>query len=621
MCGLCGYISINEISKNELSNMTESIKHRGPDHQGTFQSTLNGFHYGLGHRRLSIIDLDERSNQPFLSKDRNIAIVYNGEIYNYEDLKLECQDYEFRTTSDTEVILALYQKFGIDFVYKLIGIFSIALVDTNLNKVFLIRDRHGVKPLYYFNNHDSMVFASELQPIMKYSGFDREIDMESVEMMLALSYTPAPYTVFKNVRKVLPGTLLEFEGSKLTKELNYWNSIKEYRLTKKTNPLLEQYVDELNGAVHRNLISDVDVVTFLSGGVDSSLVTALSRKYKDNLVSYTIGFEQQEYDESTQAKNIADILGVKNKSFVLNLKELVDVALKISDISDDPLGDSSLIPTYLISRAVHLDGKKVVLSGDGGDEFFYGYNMYDSSNQSIAIYKRLQLIPKIMKKFMKPITNTFLGYSLFLSSNLPLFYYAKYSGFSGLFAHKSMIKRSTFSNVMNSHAFLNEVADLTPVEINSLYDKTLYMVDDILMKVDRASMAFSLESRVPLLDHPLSVLSFSSAPHEHVKLGEKKHILKQALRSYLPESLVTGKKKGFSVPVDDILDSEKIKRKILEYSSRDYLERQGLFKSRYIKSVFNSFYVKKNKRYVSYLWNFYCFQAWYEKYMLAGDWA
>jgi asparagine synthase (glutamine-hydrolysing) len=554
-----------------------------------------------------------------ISNDMMIKVLYNGEIYNHNDLRTECPNYVFKTKSDTEVIIALYQNYGISFVNKLIGIFSIVIIDDIEKKTYLIRDRYGVKPLYYATGEKYFLFSSELRPIMLFDGFTKQINPEAVEIMLALKYTPSELTVLKDVFKVRPGTIIEFNDFNDIKEIVYWDNIKIYRKVKKVEFSKNSLKRELKSAITRNLVSDVEIVAYLSGGVDSSTVTALSKEQNQNISSYTMGFDETEYDESSRAKEIAKILGVNNITRKLNEDDLAEVAVNISSYCDDPLGDSSFLPTYLISKLVRESGKKVVLSGDGGDEFFYGYNNYDYSKRYHTYYNLISPFSKLMKPIASIFSKSFIGYGISLSSSLEGFYYGRYSGFSGLLAHRVSNKTSKLDDLTKYFSFLDDIKDLDPLEINTLFDQRIYMIDDVLQKVDRASMACSIESRVPLLDHPLTIDSYRYHYKDHYKENEKKHLLKEILREYLPEEIVSGRKKGFAVPLEKILKNNRIKTLIYSYSSKDYIDNQGLFSHKEISIVIDNFYIKNKSKSKDFIWNFYVFQSWYNKYIHLED--
>lgn len=619
MCGICGYMSSEKLQDKTLSAMALTIKHRGPDAEGSAQFIYNETYIGFAHRRLAIIDLDSRANQPYFSNDQSSCLIYNGEIYNFNELKNEIgYRYEFKTTSDTEVVLAAYEIYGIKFVEKLIGIFSIAIFDNKTGELHLVRDRHGVKPLYYYFTEDEIVFGSELRPIMSYPKFKKNLDLEAVQVMLAMKYIPAPKSIFKNVYKVKPGSILTFKENKLIDEWNYWDPINVYLNTIKTNPNLDDYKNELEEAIKRNLISDVGVATFLSGGIDSSLVSAFAKKNYDKITSYSIGFSSKDFDESVYAQSIANSLNLKNKIFNLDDSNMLDAIKKIPEIFDEPFADSSQIPTYIISERVSKDGVKVVLSGDGGDEFFFGYNMYDLSEQRYHKFKFFRNFARIYNLSFLKNKLGLIGYVSYLLDSIESYYYGLYSGFSGYYAYRIMKDKKLPNFFKENFSFLNKIKNENPRVVNAIFDQKIYMPDDILVKVDRASMAVSLESRVPLLDHTISEFSYKSDIESHNKKNQKKYILKSILELFVSKSLIYRKKQGFAVPLDDILNNKNIKSSLLNFTNKEFIEKQSLFDHSVINKQINSYYSKREKKYRKFLWSFFVFQMWYEKYMIEG---
>lgn len=616
MCGIVGFISKEKINYSVLKEMTDSIAHRGPDDSGYYIDNVNKLHIGLGHRRLSIIDLDKRSSQPFFNISNNIAIIYNGEIYNYVELKRDLKNYAFRTSSDTEVILALYETLGINFVHQLSGIFSFVIVDFRNGKTYIVRDRHGVKPLYYYMSHDHVVFASELRPIMKYPYFKKKINFLSLELMLSMRYVPSELTIFENVKKAKPGVVMIFEGTHLKEEIKYWDSIDEYEKTEKTNPSNDFYNRVINESVRRNLVSDVEVVTFLSGGVDSSLVTSVASKFDSKIKSYTIGFDSSEYDESSYAAIISNVLNITNKIKYLSIDDLADAALNISKVYDEPFADSSQLPSILICKEVKDDGIKVVLSGDGGDEFFYGYTNYSSINFRYNLFKIISPFVKLFKPLFKRFNRGIIFHILNLFTNIGLFFYGLSSGYAGYYSRTIMKHKNGYNEIKQVFDFLTRIKHLSPKEINVLYDQKIYLVDDILVKIDRASMTNSLEARVPLLDHQVSCAAYMSDKLSHYEGSKGKIILKKLLSDYISWEFIDRKKQGFSISLVELMKNDKIVKKLEFYVSSIFLNKQNIFIQREVLKIYNRFQNKNESRYASFLWSYFVFQSWYEEYML-----
>lgn len=616
MCGITGIISKGEIDLNELKEMTDSIAHRGPDDSGYFIHKMDSFFVGLGHRRLSIIDLDVRSKQPFYNSNNDIALIYNGEIYNYIELKKDLEDYKFKTSSDTEVILALYETLGINFVSKLTGIFAFAIVDFKLKKTYLVRDRHGVKPLYFYLCSEHLVFSSELRPIMKFPYFKKKIKSLSLELMLSMQYIPSNLSIFENVYKVNPGTIMIFQDVELIEEIIYWDLIDEYYEKVKTNPESSFYEKELNNAIQRNLVSDVEVVTYLSGGIDSSLVTSIASEYSTKLKSYTIGFDSPEYDESLYAKEISKTLNIENETSVMTIDNLANVAIKIAKIFDEPFADVSLLPTYFLSKMVKEDGKKVVLSGDGGDEFFYGYIHYTKMNFRQSLFNTISPIFKVLKPIFCLLGFNFFSHLGTLLTDTKLFYYIMITGRKSYYARKVLIGNPSYDEIKNVFGFLDRIKDLSPIETSAIFDQKIYLVDDILVKLDRASMSNSLESRVPLLDHQLTLAAYQSETGNHFEVGVGKKILKKILNNYTNERFISREKQGFNVPLLDLLMHPLIMTKIEYFVSYSFLNSQNLFEQEEINKLFYRFKKNQTSRLAIFLWNFFVFQSWYEEYIL-----
>jgi asparagine synthase (glutamine-hydrolysing) len=615
MCGLCGFITESEITLNQLDIMSKTIKHRGPDFGKSELDSFNDIVVGYSHRRLSIIDLDSRSNQPFKSTDNNIIILYNGEIYNYKQLREGVSDYDFKTSSDTEVILALYNKKGISFVNDLVGIYSIVIIDKLNQKIHLVRDRFGVKPLYYYVNKDSIVFSSELRPIMYYPNFDYKLKKSSITAMLSLGYIPGLNTVFENVYNVKPGSVLTIDKSRNINEIVYWDLLTEKNKTKKDNPPVEFYQQIISNAVERNLIaSDVEVASYLSGGVDSSLISLFANEIKP-VTTYTIGVPSPQFDESVYAKIISNKYGIVNINHEIHYEEIISTALKIEEIYDEPFADSSQIPTYILSKKVSEDGFKVVLSGDGGDEFYYGYNTLDNLSFRYSLYKVLNPISRLLTVMTSYTISNFISYVLWLMQDLKYFFYGIRSGYSGYYANLSSKVKLEKSYIHNVFSFLDSKTKKSIYEMSAEFDQLIYLPDDILVKLDRASMSVSLESRVPLLDHPVVIGAFRSDQSSHFNSGVKKRILKNLLKKYIDEDFVNRKKQGFSIPITEILNNTEIKKIIYSSINKEFIINQSIFEHKKITKIVKSYYEKNNTRAEDFIWNYYVFQKWYKKYI------
>lgn len=624
MCGICGFISEKEITTENLKNMNNTINYRGPDSEGIYFEETDGKKIGLAHKRLAIMDLSPLGHQPMFSEDKNIIVIFNGEIYNFQEIKedLEKKGYKFRSTSDTEVIVKGYEEYGIEIIEKLNGMFVIALYDKKDKELFLIRDRIGIKPLYFHIDEKDIIFASELKPILEYPYFKREIDKDSLSDFLHHSYISGEKSIFKNTFKLLPGSYLRYKNEKITIE-NYWSIKKEF-LNKKIDEKLteEQWKskikDFLEKSIKDRMISDVPLGAFLSGGIDSSLIVSIMQKISSKPIkTFTIGFEEKEYNEAENAKKIANYLKTDHTEYYMKIEELKKYIDKLAVYYDEPFADSSQLPTMLVSE-IAKQKVTVALSGDGGDELFCGYSRYESlfKMQKLKnISKIINLIP-FRDEIIKNIGNRYLrGFYFKNDSEIVNSEYLFYSH------NKSIIK--DYNHKINERYFENIEISKNIQEKSMLKDMITYLPDDIMTKVDRASMAFSLETRAPFLDdHKFIELSFK-IPHRYkYKNNEKKYILKEVLKEYIPENLIENKKKGFAVPIFKWL-REDLKYLIDNYLSKEEIEKQQIFNSSDIEIIKRIFLEKTDGEIKVYkgldidktMWNLIMFQMWYQKYM------
>jgi len=568
MCGIVSFLGFNNkktINKILLKKMNECHTARGPDFGG--ETLLNKDRFGLAHRRLSIIDLDPRSNQPFATQDKKHWIVYNGEIYNFLELKKELigKGVVFRTTSDTEVLLWMLVKYQEEALQKIEGMFAFVYLNIADNYAIAARDRLGIKPLSFMKKKDYIAFSSTITPLTFLPDFAGEIDELARFEMLTSKYVPAPASIYKEIRKILPGELLKIDlDNGNLKKIQYWTPasyLNNYKFSE--NDLLDKLDDTITRSVKRQMIADVPIGTFLSGGVDSSLVTAVMQKVSQNKInSFCVGFNVKKYDESVWAAKIAEHLGTKHKTFFVTPENIIDTLKTITNIYDEPFGDSSSIPSYLLSRYV-VKKVKVILSGDGGDEQFFGYTRYSNIKK---YYSLSRFFPKIFRKLLYSLTDknprSFLCHavsalgaykdksSLYTHYNLENF--SALSELSGAGDRKKLFK----SNLYNKNIMGYDYAGKDIFKGMMLGDILLYLPDDCLTKVDRASMAHSLEVRVPLLDENVLRLSLNIPLKYKIKNGEKKYILKKLLTRYIPEQLVYRPKMGFGVPLDRWLFNE-----------------------------------------------------------------
>ena len=631
MCGIYGYLSpTGTIDPTILRRMGHPLKHRGPDDEGEVILDSSEVSVGLGHKRLSIIDLSPAGKQPMANEDETIWITFNGEIYNFREIRkeLEGKGHKFRSHSDTEVIVHLYEELGTKCLERLNGMFAFALWDAKQKSLFLARDRTGKKPLHYCVHRGHFLFASEIKALLQHPLVSREIDLKSLNKYLAYEYVPAPNSIFKAIKKLEPGYCLLFRGGAAVTS-QYWDiPMEDYPISDRTEA---QYIDELKELLERAVTArleaaDVPVGLFVSGGLDSGVVAAIARKAKETLECFSIGFEEASFDESRYAQQVARSLGIKHHLKVFRAQEMLHMVERLPEILDEPLADPSILPLYLLSQfaAEHM---KVVLSGDGGDELFAGYQTYQA-HKLVTIYDAL---PGFVKESVKAFAFRLPVSHKYLSLDFKIKQFLKGVGVSS--EVRFFLWRGAFSNA-ERHALLrpevrlelqNENAyeeiyryvrksGLTKELERILYlSMKLYLQDNNLVTVDRASMANGLEVRSPLLDR--DVVDFvCRLPMEYKLNGLKtKYILKKVAEELLPRNVVYRKKKGFGVPLAKWLTGE-LREFMLDYLSQERIERQGIFHYPCVSQLIDEqLTMKKDNR--ELLWTLLVFQTWYERYI------
>ncbi len=622
MCGICGYVSKQNITLEQLRAMNDTMIKRGPNDSGVELYMLKqGYTVGMAQRRLSILDLSPAGHQPMTSADGRVTIVYNGEIYNFQELKEELNGYQFRSKCDTEVILAAYSRWGIDCVRKLKGMFAIALFDRETGDVYLVRDRIGKKPLYYWLDGGNIVFGSELKPIMACPGFNGEIRRDILPRFLYQQYINAPDTIYKDVYKLEPGMILKFSYGNVSK-WKYWDIREVYNeMSADPSGTYAESKAELKRllmkATAQRMIADVPLGTFLSGGYDSSLVTAMAQEASGStpVKTFSIGFNEKRYNEAGYAKQVAQHLGTDHTELYIDENEMFELVRSIPQYFDEPFADSSQIPTMLVSRLAR-DKVTVVLSGDGGDEFYCGYNIYENEAQaqkldilggaaygiSSALHfeDRLPFRVRVVAENRDPECKT-----QFCSPS-----YIRIAG--------EMVRDS--SDALPCRYPVESRYGVGNWQIRRmLLDMDTYLPGDILCKVDRASMKYSLEARCPILDTDVMEYSFR-IPHKYKYCGgDKKHILKDIAYDYIPRELLERPKVGFGVPLDKWLRGP-LRNELMDYINADYLDRQGLFNTEYVRDFVGQ-YLKNGDggpatgtNFSKMCWSFITFQQWYQRY-------
>ena len=632
MCGIAGFVKLkqnHDQSLNILNSMSLSLKHRGPDSKGLWIDKNDGVY--LCHRRLSIIDLSVNGHQPMISGCKRFILTFNGEIYNFKQLRkiLIKKNIGFIGTSDTEVILNCFTIYGIEKTLSLLeGMFSIAVWDSKEKVMFLIRDRLGEKPLYYSLLNGNIVFSSELKAIRKFYKEKLTISKKAFDLFFYTGFVPAPYSIFEEINKLNPGQLIIYKDG-LIKKKNYWSikstyidSIKNRK--KELEPKVDKVHNLIKESVKNCMIADVEVGCFLSGGIDSSLMAAIMQKNSmKKIKTFTVGFKEKEFDESNFARKISDFIGTDHNQITLSLD---DVMFKIEgniSLFDEPFGDSSMIPTQLVSNFAS-ESLKVVISGDGGDEFFLGYNRY------IISEKLFKLSKKINKKFIKFLFNLYsmLPHNLVEQISRPL---QKRFGIQAINQKIEKIfdvLQSTNTQNFNMNIikcvdlfderernyitdFFNEDYAHSIVDTCQVNDLSLYLPNDILCKVDTTSMSNSLEVRSPLLNHNILAESLSFSTHHNCTAKNSKIILKKILSNYLPKSFFTRPKMGFALPMERWLYSKKFMDFAKESIENTDWESIGFKDSKYL----NNF--KKKYPYnlpMRKLWLFIIAGYWYKNY-------
>jgi asparagine synthase (glutamine-hydrolysing) len=631
MCGICGYINLEgrPISDDGvLKEMTRALTHRGPDDEGFFIDA----NAALGHRRLSIIDL-EKGHQPLFNEDGSLAIVYNGEIYNFPELKAELvnKGYAFRTNSDTEVLLKSYEAFGAGCLGKLNGMFALAIWDKKTKSLFLARDRFGKKPLYYGVFDNTFLFASELKSIFRNPKIRVEIDRLALAKYFSYDYIPAPGTILKNVHKLEAGHYLVLKNGGLNK-YRYWD------FTFKPDRLKPRDFEEgkhtlsmlLRESVRKRLISDVPLGVFLSGGIDSSAVVAMMSTLMEpkDIKTFSIGFGDKTYNEADSAMLVARHFKTDHYEKILTPDMMLDIIPRVMDIIDEPFADSSIIPTHMVSRFAR-EHVKVALGGDGGDELLMGYMSF-VAHRIAGYYDK---VPGPGKKLVKFFADKIPGKSDYNSLYSKFYRFlrgfeyaqgARHQVWIGsltpaeqkpLFLDNELEEYFDPTNIYDeSDAYFNAYPELPHIDkVEYIYIKT-YLTDDILAKVDRASMATGLEVRAPFLDK--DVAEFTGSMPNNFKLNghRTKFILKEAMKGILPGEILRKRKHGFAVPVGSWFRSE-LKGLLLETFEKKKIEKEKIFRYSYIESLLKEHFSgkKDNSRLI---WALFVFETWYNKWVI-----
>jgi asparagine synthase (glutamine-hydrolysing) len=645
MCGFAGFFSKSKSVNNDLiRSMVGKLNHRGPDSDGVWINELNNF--GFGHTRLSILDTSNAGSQPMNSDNSKFVICFNGEIYNHiilrKNLEKDFPNINFESGTDTETILCCFDKWGIQKTLKsLTGMFSLALYDKKDNKLYLTRDRFGEKPLYYGWQNDNLFFASELKSIVTNPYFKKEINQNALDQYFNLSYIPNPLSIYRDIFKLVPGTFVEINFEKDNRDFNikeFWNLHDEINKSQShqfigtDNEAISLLEEKLTSSILSQQISDVPIGAFLSGGIDSSLVVSIMQKINCKPVNtFTIGFNESIYNEAKYAKEISSYLGTHHTDLYIGQNEIIDVIPKLSNMYDEPFADSSQIPTFLVSQLAKRN-VTVSLSGDGGDELFGGYNRYTNASKFNNNNYFLKNISKILLSLnpsqLNNLYNTFkLILPKHLKSSNPINHFTKIANIidskSNWEIYSKLIKTG------DSQKILNKVNNNSLINLKYYFDSlhpsfsfpqrmmyvdTLtYLSDDILTKVDRASMSVSLESRVPFLDHRIVSFAWSLPMNMKIRNGEGKWILKQLLNKYIPKNLIERPKMGFGLPLDIWLRTC-LKNWAQSLLSEEEIKKSGILNYENVIKLWNDHQGGvKNSQFE--IWNILMFRIWENKWM------
>lgn len=642
MCGIVGFKTTKNYQrlKESLPKAADDLRHRGPDDSGLFFDEKGGI--GFAHRRLSIIDLSSAGHQPMKSDNGDVHLIYNGEIYNFKEIRETLVGYghTFKSSTDSEVALKAYLQWGIDCLRKFVGMFALAIWDTREQSLFLARDRLGIKPLYYHLKNGTFLFASELKSLMAFSSFERDIDSDAIPLFLHYQYIPSPRTIFQNTYKLLPGHFLIFNNTNISMH-DYWKYPDRQRASGNTdmdeNLALEKLDELLTTAVSDRLVSDVPLGSLLSGGIDSTVITALMQKVCSSPTkTFSIGFEEKGYNEAPWAARIARYLGTDHKELYVTPREAMKVIPRLPEIYDEPFADSSAIPTFLISKLTRSH-VTVALSGDGGDEQFSGYVRYWMTKAMAGGFNH---IPDFIKKTLAMILGhippqwierIYLPWHRHLPQRFQVANFPdKWQKLTHLLGETDISELYRMTICLWSQ---NDVFQISGKRLQkSHYEETFletegwpvlsrlmrvdqktYLPDAMLTKVDRASMATSLEVRVPLLDH--RVVEFTSRLPENFKYrnGTGKYLLKKLLSRYVPTRLFERPKMGFGIPIDKWFRTD-LKNLLLDYLSPARLKQEGLLNPVLVEKKIKEHLSGQNNHQYR-LWSILMWEMWKERWL------
>jgi asparagine synthase (glutamine-hydrolysing) len=634
MCGITGYIDWKKNSSEAtLAKMNNSLIHRGPDGGDHIKMDREDYNLGLAHRRLAIIDVTETGKQPMQYKQ--YWITFNGEIYNYKEIKAELVElgHQFFGNSDTEMILHAFSEWGEKCLDRFIGMFAFLIYNSESDTIFCARDRAGVKPFFYYFEDNLFLFSSELKSFHEHPDFKKELDLNAVGAFMQYGNVPSNQCIFKHCHKLRPGHFLriDLKTKQVSGQIQYWNVYDFYNKPKLTLNFQEAKLETekiLKSACEYRMVADVPVGVFLSGGYDSACVTALLQKDRtERLKTYTIGVPDIGLNEAPYAKEVAQYLNTDHTEIYCTEKEAIDLIPELSYFYDEPFADSSALPTTLVSKLAKKD-VTVALSADAGDEVFAGYNRYD---YLLRFGKKMQQLPGFVRQPLTQLMN------YIPSNSIPVLKH-KYNFHNRYEKLKGILKDPSAERIMLSlsqqftESQLEDLLLFKPEAIHSAYlskelkaenysplaymmgiDYQTYLVDDILQKVDRATMTVSLEGREPFLDHRIIEWAAQLPDAFKYNEGQKKYILKEIVHQYIPKEMMERPKMGFAIPIAKWMAND-LKDYLNSYINEKTITEQGIFNWKKVEQLKSAF-EKGKKEYDMKLWYLLMFQTWYERWM------
>lgn len=604
MCGIVGFYSEEKNKKAVIKKMADRIKHRGPDGEGYYTDEK----IALGHRRLSIIDLSGGS-QPMYTEDKKLVVVFNGEIYNYLELKEELKDYEFKTSSDTEVLLHGYKKWGEELPKKLRGMFAFAIWDKENETLFMARDHFGIKPLYYYKkeNSNEIAFASEIKAFLEYPKFEKKVNKKLIGPFLSFSFTPTNETLFERVYRLLPGTSMKIKDGEL--EIKEYYDIEFDEKDYSFENLVEEISETMKDSVKHHMLADVEVGSFLSSGIDSSYMVSLAKPDK----TYTVGYDDPRYNEIEYAKDLTNMLGITNVSKKITKEEWLEAIPDFLYHMDEPSSDPSAISLYFVSKLASKD-VKVVLSGEGADEFFGGYNYY-REEVDMKFYNK---IPYPIRHFFAVIFEAlpeFKGRNFIVRRGKKL--EDEYVGVNKIFSEKERKKILNIEdNIKNKEIikpFMDKAKNGSTLVKMQAVDIRNWLLNDILLKCDRMTMASSIEGRTPFTDKEVFNLARTIPVEYKVTKDNTKVALREAAKKDIPNEAYKKKKLGFPVPIREWMKEDEFYNEIKRAFNEEFVK--GFFNQKYILKLLEDHKNNKKDNYKK-VWIIYSFIKWYEIFFL-----